>query len=188
MSERDGRLSDMIRLLAQTEPREASAHVEVVLRNAFRHHRAVRKLRRAVAGVLSTVAVAAAMFVVTHRPVEKLRQVAAPVVVSNAIRVDVPVSVAVRRPAPQAASRVRKQIQRPTVHKVITTDFVALPYGDDSLVDESMTIVRIEMPRSALRLAGFMVSPDRADERVQADVVLGADGLAHAVRFVRFLE
>jgi hypothetical protein len=31
---------------------------------------------------------------------------------------------------------------------------------------------------------GYAVTADRADERVQADVVLGSDGLARAVRFV----
>ena len=72
--------------------------------------------------------------------------------------------------------------------QLATAEFVPLPYGDDALVGESTRIVRVELPRSALRMAGFSVAQERANDRVEADVVLGADGLAHAVRFVRFTE
>jgi hypothetical protein len=90
-------------------------------------------------------------------------------------------------PAVQHAP-VHKPTHRSRTDQFATTEFVALPYGDDSLVEESATIVRIELPRSALRLAGFNVAQERANDRIQADVVLGADGLAHAVRFVKYLE
>src|SRR5208283_1462431 len=88
------------------------------------------------------------------------------------------------RIVPRQPARVHKPTaQRPT-DRLAMTDFVPLPYGDYSMVEESATIVRVELPRSALRLAGFNVAEERANDRVQADVVLGADGLAHAVRFV----
>ena len=47
-----------------------------------------------------------------------------------------------------------------------------------------MDIVHVEVPRSAMLAVGLDVSADRADEMVEADVMLGADGVARAVRFL----
>jgi hypothetical protein len=46
-------------------------------------------------------------------------------------------------------------------------------------------IVRVELPRSALVRFGLPVNMDRMNEKVKADVWLGVDGLAHAIRFVQ---
>jgi hypothetical protein len=46
-------------------------------------------------------------------------------------------------------------------------------------------IVRVEVPRSALASLGFQVNPQRADEPITADVVLGHDGVARAIRLVQ---
>ncbi len=62
--------------------------------------------------------------------------------------------------------------------------FIALPNARRPAPSEDVNVVRVEVPRSAMIALGFVVSPDRADERVQADVVLGSDGLARAVRFL----
>jgi hypothetical protein len=40
------------------------------------------------------------------------------------------------------------------------------------------------VPRSTLVALGIAVNPDQASERVEADVLVGADGLARAVRFL----
>jgi hypothetical protein len=50
---------------------------------------------------------------------------------------------------------------------------------------ESGQIVRVELPRSALISFGLPMDMERADERIKADVVLGNDGLARAIRFVK---
>jgi hypothetical protein len=42
----------------------------------------------------------------------------------------------------------------------------------------------VELPRSALLSFGLPVDPDRASERVKADVLVGGDGVARAIRFV----
>jgi hypothetical protein len=42
----------------------------------------------------------------------------------------------------------------------------------------------VEVPRSAMIALGFEVNPEQAWQPVQADVMLGADGLARAVRFI----
>ena len=46
-------------------------------------------------------------------------------------------------------------------------------------------LVRVELPRSALVSFGLPVNFERAGGRVKADVLLGDDGIAHAIRFVR---
>jgi hypothetical protein len=46
-------------------------------------------------------------------------------------------------------------------------------------------LVRVELPRSALAKFGIPVNMDRYNEKVKADVLFGADGLAQAIRFVQ---
>jgi hypothetical protein len=50
--------------------------------------------------------------------------------------------------------------------------------------NEDLNVVRVEVPRSAMIALGYAVSEDRASESVEAEVVLGPDGLARAVRFL----
>jgi len=52
-------------------------------------------------------------------------------------------------------------------------------------VDElsgSFQIVRVQMPRAALRALAASVDAGRADDPVQADLLLGEDGMARAIR------
>jgi hypothetical protein len=67
----------------------------------------------------------------------------------------------------------------------IATDFIPIVHGDSLNSMESGQIVRVELPRSALISFGLPMNMERADERIKADVVLGNDGLARAIRFVR---
>lgn len=62
--------------------------------------------------------------------------------------------------------------------------FIALPYSDENLSPEGAVVIQVEVPRSALLLAGMPVTASQADGLVKAEVVLGADGLARAIRFV----
>ncbi len=67
----------------------------------------------------------------------------------------------------------------------LTTDFIPLNYDAAIAPPDRGRVVRVELPRSALAAFGLPVNIDRANERVKADVVLGEDGLARAIRFVR---
>ncbi|MBO0721223.1 MAG: hypothetical protein J2P41_10390 [Blastocatellia bacterium] len=66
-----------------------------------------------------------------------------------------------------------------------TTEFISLRYGDDNEPMESGDVIRVLMPRSALVTLGLPVNVLRADEPVMADLLIGEDGLARAIRFVR---
>lgn len=66
----------------------------------------------------------------------------------------------------------------------IATDFFPLMNRGVGQLDSGQ-VVRVELPRSALMSFGLPMNMDRADERIKADVVVGNDGLARAIRFVR---
>jgi hypothetical protein len=70
----------------------------------------------------------------------------------------------------------------------IATPFFALPFSDASLPLSQAAVIRVELPRSALAMTGLPVDEDRRSERVDADVVVGADGLARAIRFVHLVR
>jgi hypothetical protein len=67
----------------------------------------------------------------------------------------------------------------------ITTDFMPISYGSNLSQLDDGQVVRVELPRSALQSFGLPVNAERAGERVKADVLLGHDGVARAIRFVR---
>ena len=70
-------------------------------------------------------------------------------------------------------------------HAEIATDFIPLNYMTAVNLQDGGQIVRVELPRSALANFGLPVNMDRYNEKVKADVLLGVDGLAHAIRFVQ---
>jgi len=63
-------------------------------------------------------------------------------------------------------------------------DFIPLPDAEGIAPNEQVNVVRLEVPRSAMIPLGYAVSEENASETVEADVVLGSDGLARAVRFL----
>jgi len=62
--------------------------------------------------------------------------------------------------------------------------FIPLPNAETLDPDEDVNVVRMEVPRSTMMAVGLPVSTDRLSELVEADVVLGQDGMARAIRFV----
>ncbi|HWT00506.1 MAG TPA: hypothetical protein VN256_09685 [Pyrinomonadaceae bacterium] len=67
----------------------------------------------------------------------------------------------------------------------IATDFMPLTYGGSFSQLDDGQVVRVELPRSALQSFGLPVNVERGGGRVKADVLLGHDGVARAIRFVR---
>jgi len=68
----------------------------------------------------------------------------------------------------------------------VTTDFLPLPYS--GVPTSTGRIVRLEVPRRALDSFGLGsagIVDGRSSDVVLADVLIGDDGLARAVRFVR---
>jgi hypothetical protein len=81
------------------------------------------------------------------------------------------------------ARRNKKPAAEPS-RQEITTSFYPLMYLGEFNQAEGGQMVRVELPRSALVSLGFPMNVERAGERVKADVIVGNDGLARAIRFV----
>jgi hypothetical protein len=64
------------------------------------------------------------------------------------------------------------------------TQFFALRDLDDMPTD-GLRLIRIELPKSAMSEIGLAIDPELANTPIKADVILGEDGLARAIRFVR---
>jgi len=63
--------------------------------------------------------------------------------------------------------------------------FIPLPNSAGVAADgDEVNLVRMEVPRSAMIALGLDVSVERAEELVEADVMLGSNGIARAVRFL----
>lgn len=69
-------------------------------------------------------------------------------------------------------------------NKEVVTDFFPIGYGNAPNLQDGGQLLRVELPRSAVARFGLPINMDRTGERVKADVLVGADGLAQAIRFV----
>jgi hypothetical protein len=79
-----------------------------------------------------------------------------------------------------------KSLETPAnTNEEIATDFLPLTYGSDLTQLDNGQVVRVELPRSVLQSFGIPINAERAGERVKADVLLGHDGVARAIRFIR---
>jgi len=67
----------------------------------------------------------------------------------------------------------------------IASGFIPLVPDPESRPGESFQVMRVSMPRSALQSFGLPVDENRAFEMVKADIVVGQDMVARAIRVVR---
>jgi len=88
-------------------------------------------------------------------------------------------------PPRRGGHRPRVMEAVPTADEEIATNYQPLTYLAEASASESEQVVRIRIPRSSLVRFGMPVNPERADELVKADVVVGDDGLARAIRVVQ---
>lgn len=63
--------------------------------------------------------------------------------------------------------------------------FVALPYAQSGVPLEQAVIVRVQLHSGELRMLGMPAPVARAGERMSADLLVGQDGIARAVRLVQ---
>jgi hypothetical protein len=85
-------------------------------------------------------------------------------------------------------SVIRKAPQTQLANHVtseIATDFMPLGDMNPASLQDGGQIVRVRLSRAALLRFGFPVNMDRYNENVKADVLVGVDGLARAIRFVQ---
>ena len=187
MSRNEQEWKDALRALAAAGPQDAPADVERVLLEAFRRkQRSGRRVARII-GALAGAAVAAGlalMFRIPPQPPKPEARVILPAPPPMAAAAPEPVALAQKNAAPRQVRRARPQTPAPIVSEV-ATKFYPLPDADNFAPVEDTTVIRVQLPRSAMRMVGLPVNEERAAERIRADVVLGQDGIARAVRFVQ---
>jgi hypothetical protein len=87
----------------------------------------------------------------------------------------------------QSAADQPRQADAPVVTRELVTEF--FPLGYSNVPARGGYVVRMQVPRSALASFGIaLTSNDASSSGVLADVVVGDDGLARAVRFVRVVN
>jgi hypothetical protein len=116
-----------------------------------------------------------------------------PIVPQKQVSPEKPASVVTSK-QPRPADRIRN-VGRPSrpprsdngagEQVEIATDFIPLMNREILAQMDGGQVMRVELPRSALMSFGLPMDMERASERIKADVVVGNDGLARAIRFVR---
>jgi hypothetical protein len=72
----------------------------------------------------------------------------------------------------------------PTTKYDPASGFITLPYAQSEVPLEQPVIVRVNIPVSELGVMGLAPASKSANESVSADLLVGQDGIARAVRFV----
>jgi hypothetical protein len=179
MNENEQALLNALRGLAADGPRQAPPHVEEFLVAELRR-RSRARLTKIWWSISAVAAIAAGMAVlIWMRPAPpKSAPVVAHVNAPELPRVMAPVVV----PAVQKSHAVRSVRARPARAAL---SFYALPSASELPPVENAMVVRVQLPMSSLRLIGLLVSEESSAERIEADVLVGQDGLARGVRFVQ---
>jgi len=60
-----------------------------------------------------------------------------------------------------------------------------MPYAPRFTAEDRGQLVRVRLPRESMRSFGLPVNQDRMVQSVTADVLIGEDGIARAIRFVQ---
>ena len=165
-------------LAEQDRERQAPEYVEVRLCQAFRRNRG-RKRRKIVAlASLAAAAGLAALFIAGSS--ERPKPVVTPALPAMVAAAPVPVEI-----APPSPKRVVRNVPVATKQpREIVTEF--FPLLDVAPPFERGELLRVTVPAATMRKVGLPVNEDRLGERVYADVLVGDEGLARAIRFVSF--
>ena len=175
----DDRILEALKALREADDgQEAGPEVEARLTDAFRKYRARRVWKRAAAVVTMLSAAAAVILAISVHPRSPEFHPAEPVVVTTPEPVPQP-AVAPATPSPRKA-----QHRRQAPLREIATEFY--PLLDVQPPFERGELVRVVVPASTMRDVGLPVSQDHLSDLVQADVLVGQEGLARAIRFVGF--
>jgi hypothetical protein len=171
MKSEDQVLAALKALAAHDREREAPEEVELRLRATFRRART----RRTAMWSLAAAAIVATIFLALPR-----EHPAPPVVTKPAPPPQI--ATVVEPPAPQIHPVRRRVAPKPP--REIATEF--FPLMDVPLPFDRGELLRVIVPASTMRTVGLPVNEERLADRVQADVLVGEEGLARAIRFVRY--
>ncbi|HKA22272.1 MAG TPA: hypothetical protein VKN18_28600 [Blastocatellia bacterium] len=203
-------LTGGLRLLAKASTEEAPANVEAAVLAAFRQNQIVPSTRTSYRRWIYVAASAAALVLIATLIALNASRTQKPELPSSQATTEektpggtvaqsaVPVPRQSERNTVAAKSTMhrtehggaisQKPMQVETDSNAITeiaTDFIPLTNREALAQMDGGQVMRVELPRSALMSFGLPMDMERATERIKADVVVGNDGLARAIRFVR---
>jgi hypothetical protein len=213
LNEERALISGMRTVRAEIASEQAPVHLETVLLKAFREHakraeiipiaherpaavslggrgrpRSQRsgahwRVAAIAASILLLTSIGAAVFVRSILPGEISITSIAPVLAPDS---HTPPLTAWEPSDQTTEVQTRRHVRRHGTQRTeAVTEYFPLIAGDDVELDEFAQVVRVELSASALRDVGLSLSSAAAGESVKADVVLGHDGIARAIRFVR---
>jgi hypothetical protein len=155
----------------ETDP---AAEIRTLL--TFRRQQRHRRFRRVAISMATSAAAAALLLTVSH---SRMPETSAPVVaVDRPPALPPPVAVAAHEPV------ARKITSPPKEPEEIATDFYPLMVSAPPL--ERGLLVRVTVPASTMRAVGLKIGDDHLSDPVEADVLVGQDDLARAIRFISY--
>ena len=86
------------------------------------------------------------------------------------------------RPAQRSLVSNRKAQEPRSKSQETKTDFIALSYARNP---DSGQIVRVKVPSSMMVTVGLVQTVEKPTDLIDAEVLVGDDGLTHAIRFIR---
>jgi hypothetical protein len=150
-------LLEGLRALAAEGPSEAPRQVEEQLKAEFRRHHRRRTLMAWMPAFSLAAAAGIALAVWIHN--ENPKPAPVPPLAANAVA--------------------------PAMEEEADASFYPLPEAEALPMLETAMVVRVQMPVSSLQLMGVPVGEERTESSVQAELLLGQDGLARGVRLVQ---
>jgi hypothetical protein len=184
----DSRLTEAIRGLAASSRQGAPVEIGAGLATAFRRHHARRRLVRRVSVGALAACLALAVGLIAMRSAHR--------VPAKAIVQQQPIGVPAKAPEVTTIAKAVPTLPKPATKNVRPSkagnnsvasrrQFLALPGYDPAVPAEELSIVRVQLPASALWQMGAPVSPDSGARKFMADFVVSQDGTPYAVRLVQ---
>jgi hypothetical protein len=179
-------LSASLREVARSGPSGAPPEVGITLGRAFRrHHFRRRIIQGSVLAVALLVCGAGIWLLVSSTSSFQPKEVKADKEPKPAESVVAQSAAAI--PAAEQQTQIARKPRahprpQPRANLAKAEWFVALPAFALRMPDETLRVVRVEMPASSLRLLGATVRGEIADRRINADLLVGPDGTPYAVR------
>lgn len=97
-----------------------------------------------------------------------------------------PESVVIPPPVRQEKRRASRPHRKPALlAQEVATEYLPMPDAPRFTAEDRGQLVRIRLPRESMRSFGLPVNQDRIVQTVKADVLIGEDGIARAIRFVQ---
>jgi len=172
-------LNKELKALADCFPRQASARVEREVLAGFQ-----RKQRRR---AWFRVGMAACLTVLAGLAIWQMRPAPSPLLASKSIPTTVtPVTPKMETASPmppvETAVRPRRRIRRPEATDPNFAGFISLPRAISGVPLGNPYIVRTKVSAAQLGFAGLPVIASDLQQQIDADVLVGSDGMARAIR------